>query len=285
MELENINVSNATNDRSISRTDVSFARLPHSAWFWPGVNDNDKSRTLSNEDTKTSPVNEIVTTRKFNPLHNAANRVRPTNIEELGFTNDDSILEGRSANDFTDGVELRTKRMEMTFDYLDAASLVFSMFSYFIDLVTDTAVAIFHYMNNDYWYAGLTAAFLLIPNLVTSCISLRWYLSDSSQDNTEPVGKFQWFLRFLFHLFQVGPILRYYESLQYGLRFRETEDIEEKKRVYMKMIYEDADATMLRLFESFMESAPQLMLQMYIITKNYPFDDYEYWTGKWMNHA
>jgi len=33
------------------------------------------------------------------------------------------------------------------------------------------------------------------------------------------------------------------------------------------MIYEDADATLLRLFECFMESAPQLVLQIYILIK------------------
>ena len=34
------------------------------------------------------------------------------------------------------------------------------------------------------------------------------------------------------------------------------------------MVYEDADATLLRLFESFMESAPQLVLQIYILLKD-----------------
>ena len=34
------------------------------------------------------------------------------------------------------------------------------------------------------------------------------------------------------------------------------------------MVYEDADATLLRLFECFMESAPQLVLQIYILIRD-----------------
>ena len=38
---------------------------------------------------------------------------------------------------------------------------------------------------------------------------------------------------------------------------------------YIYMIYKDADATLLRLFESFMESAPQLVLQLYILASEH----------------
>jgi len=44
---------------------------------------------------------------------------------------------------------------------------------------------------------------------------------------------------------------------------------------YARMAYEDADATFLRLFECFMESAPQLVLQLYIIMAKTPFDSVE----------
>ena len=41
----------------------------------------------------------------------------------------------------------------------------------------------------------------------------------------------------------------------------------ERVKWYTLMVYEDADATLLRLFECFMESAPQLVLQIYILLK------------------
>uniref|UniRef100_A0A6G1SR57 XK-related protein n=1 Tax=Aceria tosichella TaxID=561515 RepID=A0A6G1SR57_9ACAR len=234
----------------------------------------------SNVSQDDDAVFELIVPTRVNGLQNAANRTRSPNQDQFVFVNnDDSIIGETTTEDLVDGVDLRTKRIEMSFSLLDAASLIFSMTSFFLDLVFDIAVACFHYLNNDYWYCALTLAFIILPTFTTTAISLRWYIVDSQVEGAEPISKSQWIIRFIFHILQIGPILRYYESLQYGLKFRETEDPAAKKKIYMKMIYEDADATMLRLFESFMESAPQLMLQVYIITQNYPFDDYEYWTA------
>ena len=228
-------------------------------------------------------VVEIVkSSRSNNNLQNAANRSRVNNFDQLlpGWIDnrEDSIIGDTMTEDIVDG-DLRTKRIDMSFSLLDAASLVFSMSSFFLDLVTDVAVATFHYLNEDLWYCALTLAFIILPTLITTMISLRWYIVDSRVEGSQPISKSKWTVRLIFHILQIGPVIRYYESLQYGLKFRETQDLSEKKEIYMKMIYEDADATMLRLFESFMESAPQLMLQVYIISRNYPFDDYEYWTA------
>lgn len=280
MNSINKNSPSRTSNGGLSpRNDTSFTRLPRSACIWPGVQER-PNKSPGNDIS----IEEVVTSRRFNGLQNAATRTRSNNAEELGFGGDDSIIGETTTVDLTDGVDLRTKMLEMSFSLLDAASLIFSMISFFLDLITDIVVACFHYLNNDYWYCVLTLAFVMLPNFVTTLISLRWYILDSRLEGSESVSKMQWIIRLIFHVFQIGPVLRYYESLQYGIKFRDTDDPVYKRKVYMKMIYEDADATMLRLFESFMESSPQLMLQMYIITKNYPFDDYEYWTGEfWMN--
>ena len=44
--------------------------------------------------------------------------------------------------------------------------------------------------------------------------------------------------------------------------------LQKRVKYYTLMVYEDADATLLRLFECFMESAPQLVLQIYILIKD-----------------
>ena len=43
---------------------------------------------------------------------------------------------------------------------------------------------------------------------------------------------------------------------------------EDRATYYSKMVKEDLDAMILRLFEAFLEAAPQLVLQVYILTLN-----------------
>ena len=63
----------------------------------------------------------------------------------------------------------------------------------------------------------------------------------------------------------------------YGLesrRAKKHKDLTRSAQFYANMAYEDADATFLRLFECFMESAPQLVLQLYIMAKgDFKFGD------------
>ena len=47
----------------------------------------------------------------------------------------------------------------------------------------------------------------------------------------------------------------------------------ERKHHYKQMLYEDTDAGMMRMLEAFLESAPQLVLQMYIILTESPDDN------------
>jgi hypothetical protein len=86
-------------------------------------------------------------------------------------------------------------------------------------------------------------------------------------------------MRFIFLLLQLGPILRYFDSLMYGFKLRQHRDKETQKRYLQYMIYENTDATMLRLFECFMEAAPQLVLQIYILTKSTPHEENDHRTG------
>jgi hypothetical protein len=75
-------------------------------------------------------------------------------------------------------------------------------------------------------------------------------------------------------MFFVDYIIRYVDALLYGLKSRKAAkrgDRASQYKYYAYMINEDADSTLLRLFEAFMESAPQVTLQLYILI--YYFND------------
>ena len=163
---------------------------------------------------------------------------------------------------------------DMSFTWLDILAIVFSIGTFLADIGTDMVVALFHLHNQDYWYFGLTAAFIVIPTLIVTGISLRWYVLDAREEPTQPISTWKWIVRTIFLLLQLGPIIRYLDSLMYGLKFRKSVKLRnrsEQKKYFQYMVYEDTDATMLRLFECFMEAAPQLVLQIYIMVKKSRF--------------
>lgn len=62
-------------------------------------------------------------------------------------------------------------------------------------------------------------------------------------------------------------LCRVIDTLVYGCRSRSTTDMGQRRSWYVKMLDEDTDFALLRLFEAFMEAAPQLVLQLYIMTQ------------------
>jgi hypothetical protein len=177
---------------------------------------------------------------------------------------DDSIDGG----DIVSSDRIDSLPQEMSFTWFDILALVTSITTFLIDIGTDTVVAAFHLHNGDYWYFSLTVAFIAIPTLIVTGISLRWYVLDAREEGSPPISTCKWATRVTFLLLQLGPIIRYADSLVYGIKFRRSsKNRNAQKKYYQYMVYEDTDATMLRLFECFMEAAPQLVLQIYIMVK------------------
>jgi len=176
----------------------------------------------------------------------------------------------------------------LRYNWFDLLCTMISIVTYVLDVVMDCIVAYyFYHLAVDhgiyhFWYFGLTIFFILMPSLTMTGFSFRWYLMDNDNTQLPVVGTFRWILRLLILLFQIAPILRYLDSIRYGILSRcarskeeraPTQTLKEKYRRervkwYTLMVYEDADATLLRLYESFMESAPQLVLQLYILLKD-----------------
>ncbi|XP_029975142.1 XK-related protein 7 [Salarias fasciatus] len=77
---------------------------------------------------------------------------------------------------------------------------------------------------------------------------------------------FMWLFQGVVHLFQLAQVWRYVHALYLGVQSRWHGD-PERRHYYWRMMFESADISMLRLLESFLKSAPQLVLQLSIMVQ------------------
>ncbi|XP_012712850.2 XK-related protein 9 [Fundulus heteroclitus] len=141
------------------------------------------------------------------------------------------------------------------------------LFLYVGDICTDTALALRYFHEMNYVWSGMTALFIITGLIVNQIFSYFWFLDDMS-DERERVTVNNSKGRFLvLHIFGMGIFLRYYHLLKQGYRAiwkaPDSNNSEPQER-HHKLFCMAADLSMLKLFESFLESAPQLLLQLYI---------------------
>lgn len=82
---------------------------------------------------------------------------------------------------------------------------------------------------------------------------------------------FQWIIRIVFLLLQLSPVLRYIDTLVYGIRSKIAASTdEETKRIvlYRRMLDEDTNSALLRLFHCFLHAAPQAVIQLVILLRH-----------------
>ncbi|XP_005993497.1 XK-related protein 4 isoform X1 [Latimeria chalumnae] len=77
-----------------------------------------------------------------------------------------------------------------------------------------------------------------------------------------------WLLQSLIHILQLGQIWRYFHTIYLGIRSQRSGE-NDRWRFYWKMVYEYADVSMLHLLATFLESAPQLVLQLCIVIQTH----------------
>ncbi|XP_048873898.1 XK-related protein 7-like [Brienomyrus brachyistius] len=73
-----------------------------------------------------------------------------------------------------------------------------------------------------------------------------------------------WLFQSLIHILQLGQVWRYVHALYLGTQSRWHGD-SRRRHFYWRMMFESADINMLRLLETFLKSAPQLVLQLSIM--------------------
>ncbi|XP_067141379.1 uncharacterized protein [Centruroides vittatus] len=137
------------------------------------------------------------------------------------------------------------------FTKFDCILLLFSIGTYLADISTDI-ILIIQYFKNHYTIWGIcTLMLVIVPSIIVQIFSLRWYILDGIR------SKVCWMV----HIFNLGIFERYMKLLRCGLKAQKTQNLGDFQHFYEAQ----SDVCMLRLFESFMESAPQLVLQLYIM--------------------
>ncbi|XP_057200005.1 XK-related protein 6 [Triplophysa rosa] len=173
--------------------------------------------------------------------------------------------------------------------WLDCLWIILALLVFFWDVGTDLWLAVDYYSKRDYLWFGLTLFFVLVPSVLVQILSFRWFVQDYTGGGTGAVEGLSknaaadlssriysrdrwcmisiWIWHACVHVLQMGQVWRYIRTMYLGIQSRRRK--EHRRRFYWAMMYEYADVNMLRLLETFLESAPQLVLQLCImIQKN-----------------
>ncbi|VDP97868.1 unnamed protein product, partial [Trichobilharzia regenti] len=163
------------------------------------------------------------------------------------------------------------------FRWYQVVVFLVSVLTYLADVVSDAYLVFTYYAQGDYFWSVLTMIFMIVPALLMSTFSLTWYFLDNKVRVDPPRSCRAWTFRLIFHGLQLAPLVRSADAIYYGIVSRRPGLSRLAAAQYTQlMLYEDADCAMLRMIECFTESAPQLLLQLYIIlTQTYPIQKYQ----------
>ncbi|NXY72192.1 XKR9 protein, partial [Glareola pratincola] len=156
--------------------------------------------------------------------------------------------------------------------------LVGGIIIYVVDIGVDFWVASKYFCQGQYSWSILILCFRGLSSLVTQIFSYEWFKNDWEGTNT---GKLKWI--FLVHLFQCGIFIRYWFALKYGCQaafkqnsIRDASETDPPNFIQKKAVDVVTDINMLRVFKTFLETTPQLFVQIYILMEHGKNNIYQY---------
>lgn len=154
--------------------------------------------------------------------------------------------------------EITDNSQEYPFTALQCIGTLVSLILFVVDVVTDILLAMEYRDHDRVLEFALTSSMIIASFLVTGILSTIWYI----QDVTGPKSRVKKIL-FLIAAFPFSIIIRNLVFIKHGWLSRKSRS-EEKSKHYKQMMKEGRDVSLLMMFDSFVESAPQLIIQMYI---------------------
>ncbi|KAH3831624.1 uncharacterized protein LOC127875937 [Dreissena polymorpha] len=138
-----------------------------------------------------------------------------------------------------------------SFTHYDKVIVIFSAVSYVADIATDIALTVYFLSSGHQVWGALTLTFVALAALVMQVFSFHWHVTDRTVT----------WRSLLVHLLFLAPLQRYISVYRQGLKSCRTQKPEDLDYAYRQL----NDISILRLFETFLEAAPQLVLQLYIV--------------------
>ncbi|NWR90859.1 XKR9 protein, partial [Furnarius figulus] len=166
----------------------------------------------------------------------------------------------------------------MKFTKQNFVFLVLGIIIYIVDIGVDFWVASKYFCQGQYSWSLLILCFRCLSSLITQRFSYEWFRNDWEVTDT---AKLKWI--FLVHLFQCGIFIRYWFALKYGCQaaFKQKSSGDASETDPSNFIQKQAidavtDINMLRVFKTFLETTPQLFVQIYILMEHDKTNFYQY---------
>ncbi|NXT81204.1 XKR9 protein, partial [Zapornia atra] len=156
--------------------------------------------------------------------------------------------------------------------------LVGGIIVYVVDIGVDFWVASKYFYQGQYYWSVSILCFRGLSSFITQIFSYEWFKNDCEGADS---GVLKWI--FLVHLFQCGIFIRYWFALKYGCQAafkqnssRDASETDPPNFIQKQAIDVVTDINMLRIFKTFLETTPQLFIQIYILMEYGKNNFYEY---------
>ncbi|CAL8373594.1 unnamed protein product [Boreogadus saida] len=159
---------------------------------------------------------------------------------------------------------------EVTLNPLDFGFSFLGLAFFLVDIALDIVAAVHFYREGDFIYLGLLLTILAGSSVLGQLFSWLWYRYEDWETRTSTEGSVSKRVLKVLHIFQLGVYIRYAGVLEVAV----CSFFSIKKRDYENVaVYLSHDLSMLRLFEAFSESAPQLVLMLTVMLQTGDWQD------------